>query len=119
MLMAFLALLQCVLLLIFSRLQFNIDAAGPGLFLLPLVRLMLAYVREGGIFLTVGFYLVFAFATVLNRSWAWSVGLAAACLNLLGIIPSVLSGTIPIRIMVVGAFPLALLVYLSFPTRNS
>lgn len=117
--MAFLALLQCVLLFVFSRLQFNIDAAGPGWFLFPLVRLIFAYAREGGIFLTVGFYLVFAFAMVLDRSWAWAVGLVAACLNLLGIIPSVLTGTVPVRIMVVGAFPLALLVYLSFPTRDS
>ena len=36
---------------------------------------MFAYARESGIWGTTDFYLVFAFAMVLGRSWAWAVDL--------------------------------------------
>jgi hypothetical protein len=90
---AVLALAQGVLgvLRAFGWFKVGSDLLGQGLLLLPLVG-VLAYARG---FLVAGIallYVVFAVGAFARKSWAWSLGMAVAIVNLLLVGSALLQG---------------------------
>lgn len=90
---AALALAQAVfgVLRAFGWFEIGSDLLGRGLLILPLIGVV-AYARG---FLVAGIallYVLFAFGVFVRKSWAWSLGVTVAIVNLLLVLSALLQG---------------------------
>ena len=90
---AILALVQGVLGVFRAFEWFNIgaDLLGQGLLILPLVGIV-AIGRGGLVIVLATLYLLFAAGMLMQRSWAWWLGLIVAAINVLLVINVVILG---------------------------
>jgi hypothetical protein len=90
---AILALIQGVLGVFRAFEWFNVgaDLLGQGLLILPLVGVV-AFARGGLVIVLAMLYALFAVGMVLQKSWAWWLGLIVAAINVLLVINVVIQG---------------------------
>jgi hypothetical protein len=82
-----------------------------GALLLPLAGALVA-LRAIFALVIAALYLTFLFGVFARRDWAWSVGMVAVVLNLLGILALLLTGDTLVLVAVRGLVALVILVYL-------
>ena len=113
---AALALLQGVLGLLrsFEIVRFGVNLTGQGALLLPLLGILTA-ARGGLVAIIAVLYLVFAVGALRQDAWSWWVGLAAALLNGLLVVNTMVQGaSIPLSLLW-AVVPLVLVSYLFSP----
>jgi uncharacterized membrane protein (DUF2068 family) len=90
---AILALIQGVLGVFRAFEWFNIgaDQFGKGLLILPLVGAV-AFARGGLVIVMAMLYALFAVGLLLQKSWAWWLGLIVAAINVLLVLNVVIQG---------------------------
>ena len=90
---AILALIQGVLGVFRAFEWFNVgaDLVGQGLLILPLVGVV-AFARGGLVIVLAMLYALFAVGLLLQKSWAWWLGLIVAAINVLLAINVVIQG---------------------------
>jgi hypothetical protein len=90
---AILALVQGVLGVFraFEWFNFGADLLGKGLLILPLAGIV-AFGRGGLVIVLALLYLLFAVGMLLQKSWAWWMGLIVATLNVLLVINVAIQG---------------------------
>ena len=99
----------------FNWVEVGIDLFGEGLLLLPFIGVV-AVMRGLLIAVVALLYGLFAGGTLLRRSWARWIGLAAAIVNLL-LVLSLLTQEAPVAQAIAwSAIPVMLIVYLFSPT---
>jgi hypothetical protein len=107
-----LALVQGVLGLgrAYNWVQIGADLFGQGLLLLPFVG-ALAVMR--GLFISVIalLYVLFVIGALLEKSWAWWLGLTAAIINLLLVLGAVAQGASVLQAIAWSVIPAILLIY--------
>ena len=115
-LVAALALLQGVLGLLrsFDIVRFGVNLTGQGVLLLPMLGILTA-ARGGLVAIIALLYLVFAVGALRQDAWSWWVGLAAALLNGLLVVNTMVQGaSIPLSLLW-AVVPLVLVSYLFAP----
>jgi hypothetical protein len=113
---AALALLQGVLGLLrsFDIVRFGVKLTGQGVLLLPMLGILTA-ARGGLVAIIALLYLVFAVGALRQDGWSWWVGLAAALLNGLLVVNTMVQGaSIPLSLLW-AVVPLVLVSYLFAP----
>jgi len=113
---AALALLQGVLGLLrsFDIVRFGVNLTGQGVLLLPMLGILTA-ARGGLVAIIALLYLVFAVGALRQDAWSWWVGLAAALLNALLVVNTMVQGaSIPLSLLW-AVVPLVLVSYLFAP----
>ena len=92
---------------------FNVgaDLFGQGLLILPLVGVV-AFGRGALVMVLAVLYLLFAVGTLLQRSWAWWLGLIAAAINILLVINVVIQNESVLRAAYWLIAPVIIAVYL-------
>ena len=113
---AALALLQGVLGLLrsFDIVRFGVNLTGQGVLLLPMLGILTA-ARGGLVAIIALLYLVFAVGALRQDAWSWWVGLAAALLNGLLVVNTMVQGeSIPLSLLW-AVVPLVLVSYLFAP----
>lgn len=113
---AALALLQGVLgvLRSFEIVRFGVNLADQGALLLPLVGILTA-ARGGLVAIIALLYLVFAVGALRQDAWSWWVGLAAALLNGLLVVNTMVQGASIVLSSLWAVVPLVLVSYLFAP----
>ena len=71
--------------------QMGSDLLSRGLLIVPLIGVM-AYTRGFLVAVIAALYVVFAFGVFLRKSWAWSLGVAVAIVNLLLVLSALIQG---------------------------
>jgi hypothetical protein len=113
---AALALLQGVLGLLrsFDIVRFGVKLTGQGVLLLPMLGILTA-ARGGLVAIIALLYLVFAVGALRQDAWSWWVGLAAALLNGLLVVNTMVQGaSIPLSLLW-AVVPVVLVSYLFAP----
>jgi hypothetical protein len=113
---AALALLQGVLGLLraFDIVRFGVNLTGQGALLLPLLGILTA-ARGGLVAIIAVLYLVFAVGALRQDAWSWWVGLAAALLNGLLVVNTMVQGASIAPSLLWAVVPLIVLSYLFAP----
>ena len=110
--LALLALAQCLfgLLRAYGWVRVGVDLFAQGLLILPVLGTLVAL--RGMFVAAVAFlYLLFSCGVLLDSSWAWSVGLTAAVINLLLVLSALLQGAPPPQVVAWSVVPAILLFY--------
>jgi hypothetical protein len=88
-----------------------------GVVVLPLIGTLL--IAWGGFAALIGLlYLLFAWAALTGRAWAWATGLLAVVLNAFAIVVLVLNGETPARIALRAVAPVIVLCFLLTPAAK-
>jgi hypothetical protein len=113
---AALALLQGVLGLLrsFEIVRFGVNLTDQGALLLPLLGILTA-ARGGLVAIIAVLYLVFAVGALRQDAWSWWVGLAAALLNGLLVVNTMVQGASIVQSLLWAVVPLVLVSYLFAP----
>jgi hypothetical protein len=113
---AALALLQGVLGLLrsFDIVRFGVKLTGQGVLLLPMLGILTA-ARGGLVAIIALLYLVFAVGALRQDAWSWWVGLAAALLNGLLVVNTMVQGASIVLSLLWAVVPLILVSYLFAP----
>jgi hypothetical protein len=113
---AALALLQGVLGLLrsFEIVRFGVNLTDQGAFLLPMLGILTA-ARGGLVAIIAVLYLVFAVGALRQDAWSWWVGLAAALLNGLLVVNTMVQGASIVQSLLWAVVPLVLVSYLFAP----
>src|SRR5215470_7975867 len=113
---ALLALLQGVLGLLrsFNLFRAGVDLAGEGLFFIPLVGLIT--IGRGAIMAGIAvLYFIFAIGAFAQKSWAVTVGIVAAILNVLFVLGLVLADAPVVPVLLWSIVPIIILCYFFLP----
>ena len=90
------------------------DLSGRGVLLLPiLASVVIARGLLVGVIAVL--YAVFAWGAFRQKSWAWPVGMVAALVNLLAVVPLLFGDAGPIRALAWAIVPVIVIVYLLAP----
>jgi phosphoglycerol transferase MdoB-like AlkP superfamily enzyme len=110
---AILALIQGVLGVFRAFEWFNVgaDLLGQGLLILPLVGVV-AFARGGLVIVLAMLYALFAVGMVLQKSWAWWLGLIVAAISILLVLNVVIQGESVSRAGLWLIAPIIIAVYL-------
>ena len=113
---AALALLQGVLGLLrsFEIVRFGVNLTEQGALLLPLLGILTA-ARGGLVAIIALLYLVFAVGALRQDAWSWWIGLAAALLNGLLVVNTMVQGASIALSLLWAVVPLVLVSYLFAP----
>ena len=113
---AALALLQGVLGLLrsFEIVRFGVNLTEQGALLLPLLGILTA-ARGGLVAIIALLYLLFAVGALRQDAWSWWVGLAAALLNGLLVVNTMVQGASIVLSLLWAVVPLVLVSYLFGP----
>jgi hypothetical protein len=116
MIVAALALLQGVLGLLrsFGLVRLGVNLTEQGALLLPLLGILTA-ARGGVVAIIALLYLLFAVGALRQSAWAWWVGLAAALLNGLLVVNTMVQGASIALSLLWAVVPLVLVTYLFAP----
>ena len=114
---AILALVQGVLGVFRAFEWFNIgaDLLGKGLLILPLIGVV-AFARGGLVIVLAMFYALFAVGLLLQKSWAWWLGLIVAAISILLVLNVVIQGESVSRAGFWLIAPIIIAVYLLSPS---
>jgi len=117
---ATLALIQGVLGVFRAFEWFNVgaDLFGQGLLILPLVGVV-AFARGALVIVLAMLYLLFAVGMLLQKSWAWWLGLIVSAINVLLVINVVIQGESASRVVFWLVAPIIIAVYLLSPTGRA
>ena len=117
---AILALVQGVLGVFRAFEWFNIgaDQFGQGLLILPLVGAV-AFARGGLVIVLAMLYALFAVGLLLQKSWAWWLGLSVAAINVLLVINVVIQGESVSRAAFWLIAPIIIAAYLLSPSGRA
>ncbi len=117
---AILALVQGILGVFRACEWFNIgaDQFGQGLLILPLVGVV-AFARGGLVIVLAVLYALFAVGMLLQKSWAWWLGLIVAAINVLLVINILILGESVSRAVFWLVVPLVVVGYLLSPSGQS
>jgi hypothetical protein len=113
---AALALLQGVLGLLrsFDIVRIGVKLTGQGALLLPMLGILMA-ARGGLVAIIALLYLVFAVGALRQDAWSWWVGLAAALLNGLLVVNTMVQGASIALSLLWAVVPVVLVSYLFAP----
>jgi hypothetical protein len=113
---AALALLQGVLGLLrsFDIVRFGVKLTGQGVLLLPMLGILTA-ARGGLVAIIALLYLVFAVGALRQDAWSWWVGLAAALLNGLLVVNTMVQGASIALSLLWAVVPVVVVSYLFAP----
>jgi hypothetical protein len=113
---AALALLQGVLGLLrsFEIVRFGVNLTDQGALLLPMLGILTA-ARGGLVAIIAVLYLVFAVGALRQDTWSWWVGLAAALLNGILVVNTMVQGASVVLSLLWAVVPLVLVSYLFAP----
>jgi hypothetical protein len=98
----------------FDIVRFGVNLAGQGALLPPLLGILTA-ARGGLVAIIALLYLVFAVGALRQDAWSWWVGLAAALLNGLLVVNTMVQGASIVLSLLWAVVPLVLLSYLFAP----
>ena len=117
---AILALIQGVLGVLRAFEWFNVGAEllGQGLLILPLVGVV-AFARGGLVIVLAMLYALFAVGLLLQKSWAWWLGLIVAAINVLLVINVVIQGESVSRAVFWLIAPIIVAAYLVSPSGRA
>ena len=118
--MAVLALVQGVLGLLRSLRWFEVggDLARTGVLLMPIISMM-AFARGGFVALLAGLYVLFAWAALAGKDWAWGVGLLACAVNAVAVVGLLVAGDSLGAALLWAVVPVIISVYLLGAGRRS
>jgi len=117
---ATLALIQGVLGVFRAFEWFNVgaDLFGQGLLILPLVGVV-AFARGALVIVLAMLYLLFAVGMLLQKSWAWWLGLIVSAINVLLVINVVIQGESASRAVFWLIVPILIAAYLLSPVARA
>ena len=98
----------------FNLIHIGTALSGEGLIFIPLMGLI-TIARGGLVAIVAILYVLFAFGAYTGKSWAWSVGLIAAVINVLFVLAVAAGEDNIVLPLVWGIVPVILLCYLFFP----
>jgi hypothetical protein len=118
--MAVLALVQGMLGLLRSLQWFEVggDLSRTVALLMPILS-MLAFARAGFVALIAGLYVLFAWAALAGKDWAWGIGLLACAVNAVAVVGLLVVGDSLGAALFWAVIPAILVVYLLGPGRRT
>jgi hypothetical protein len=118
--MAVLALVQGMLGLLRSLQWFEVggDLSRTVALLMPILS-MLAFARAGFVALIAGLYVLFAWAALAGKDWAWGIGLLACAVNAVAVVGLLVVGDSLGAALFWAVIPTILVVYLLGPGRRT